>query len=181
MITAHTFTENRQSTIWTTQIENYEPINLEILNTLQQHRENNIQGVVDDINVGVWQTEWHMETYSGFDLIADIAKETTSIIAKDFYRYNTFNPKIIDCWSNVYYTDSKCHVHHHFPATFSLVYYVTVPEGSGEIYFPDINQSFLPTEGTLLCFRGDLKHGVNSGTFQGQRVIVGINIINELI
>lgn len=183
MITENKFpiTADTRAPIWTTQVDNYRVINLEILNSITHHRQENPKGIVDDINVNVWQTNWHMELYSGFDSIAELAKETTSKIARDFYRYNNFNPKIIDCWSNVYGKDSKCHVHHHFPATFSLVYYVVVPEGSGEIFFPEISQSFFPSEGTLLCFRGDLKHGVNSGNISENRIIVGINIINEIL
>lgn len=163
--------------IWRHNVENSEEINKEILKTIESHRIKNPQGYTDYINVNVWQTNWSMETEAGFKNIAEIAKTLCVDIAKKYYNFTQFTPKIIDCWSNVYNKESGCRVHQHFPATFSLVYYVSVPEKSGCIVFPDLEIKIQPYPGLLLCFRGDTWHSVEFNQTDNDRIIVAFNIV----
>jgi hypothetical protein len=163
--------------LWRHDVDNFEEVNKEIIETIKKHREKNPQGYTDYINVNVWQTGWNMEDEPGFAKIADLTKIFCKTIAKDYYNFNQFNPKIIDCWSNVYNNDSGCRIHQHFPATFSLVYYVAVPEDSGCIFFPDLEIKIKPYPGLLLCFRGDTWHGVEFNQTDKDRIIVALNIV----
>jgi hypothetical protein len=163
--------------LWRHDVENFEEINNEISSTISKHRAENPDGYNDYINVNVWQTGWNMEIEPGFSKIDNLAKTFCNTIAKDYYNFNQFNCKIVDCWSNIYNKDSGCRIHQHFPATFSLVYYVSVPENSGCIFFPDLEIKIQPYPGLLLCFRGDTWHGVEFNQTDKDRIIVAFNIV----
>jgi len=169
----------RKIPLWSTVLENKEEINQTIIDTIIQHRKNNPENYTDTINVNVWQSNWEMYSQPGIDFVAEKSKNLTKKIAQEYYNFPIFNPDIVDCWVNIYNTDSGCRVHQHFPATFSLVYYVAVPQNSGNIYFPDIETSLTPEPGLLLCFRGDLWHGVQFNLTTIDRIVIGINIIHK--
>lgn len=167
----------RDTFLWTYNVDNYESINQEILQTLSEYRKTHQDNYTDSININVFQTNWNMENENGFREICEIAKEFTIEIATDHYKFPNFRPDIVDCWCNVYNKDSGCTIHQHFPSTFSLVYYVQVPEKSGDIFFPDLEIRLTPKPGLLLCFRGDTWHGVHFNTTDQDRSIIGINIV----
>ncbi len=169
----------RKTPLWSHVIENKDEVNKKILDTIRNHKETNPEGYTDAINVNVWQSNWEMHDQPGIDFIVQSAKELTKSISKQYYNFPIFNPDVVDCWVNVYNKDSGCRVHQHFPATFSLVYYVQVPTNSGKIYFPDIETSLAPEPGLLLCFRGDLWHGVQFNLTSNDRIIIGINIVHK--
>ena len=78
---------------------------------------------------------------------------------------------------------------------FSAVYYVKVPEGSGNIIFEDPRMpdmlpvknipernslsfnkiGYTPAEGTLLIFRSSLRHCVQEGTNVDPRISISMN------
>jgi len=163
--------------VWATTIKNSDDVNSRILKTISEEREKNPTGYTDDININVWQSNWEMENQPGFKDVADSAKEISTEIAKNHYNFKQFNPRLVDCWCNVYNKNSGCKVHQHFPATFSLVYYVKVPENSGRIFFPDLDVQLDPKPGLLLCFRGDTWHGVEFNQTEKDRIIIGMNVI----
>lgn len=163
--------------VWATTIDNHDEINSKILDTIDKERENNPQGYTDDININVWQSNWEMENEPGFHEVSNSAKELTVEIAKNHFNFNQFVPQLVDCWCNVYNNNSGCKVHQHFPATFSLVYYVKVPENSGRIFFPDLEVQLDPKPGLLLCFRGDTWHGVEFNQTKNDRIIIGMNVV----
>jgi hypothetical protein len=174
-------TKNPKPTyLWLYNVENHKDINSKIINTVTQHRTDNPEGYRDYINVDVWQTHWNMEDEPGFDKIADIAKNICTTISEKHFNFPKFFPKIVDCWSNVYMKESGCRVHQHFPAIFSLVYYVSAPEGTGKIFFPDLEIGIQPYEGLLLCFRGDTWHGVEFNKTEQERIVVAFNMICDL-
>lgn len=183
MIETHTFNVNnpRPIRIWTDEIENYEEINKKILDIISQHRADNPAEITDSINVNMWQTDWNMENTEGFSDIAKHATKMTREIAVNILNYKKWNSKIVDCWANVGNKDSRCNVHSHFPATFSIVYYVSVPSNSGKIFFPDIPVQLTPAEGLMICFEGGTWHGVENNLTDQDRIIVAMNIIyNEV-
>lgn len=162
--------------IWKIDVEDHENINVKILKTIENHRKINPEGYSDYINVDVWQTDWNMENEPGFEDIANIAIQLCDSISKNHFKFEKFKSEIIDCWSNVYNRDSGCRIHQHFPAVFSLVYYVKVPENSGNIFFPDLEVQIKPYPGLMICFRGDTWHGVEFNQTNQDRIIVALNI-----
>lgn len=168
---------SRPCYIWKSDIENHIDINVKVLDTISKHRLKNPEGYTDFINLNVWQTNWNMENEPGFKELAQISLTVCEEISKEHFNFPKFKGKIIDCWSNVYNYDSGCRIHQHFPATFSLVYYVDVPENSGCITFPDLEIKLKPYSGLLLCFRGDTWHGVEMNQTDNDRIIVAFNIV----
>lgn len=162
--------------LWSATVDNYEKINADILKVIADVKVKNPEGFTDSINFNTWQSKWNMETYPGFKQIAEIACSTVVEIAQEHFKCAKFAPKILDCWTNVYDQQGGCNSHQHFPATFALVYYVQVPEGSGDIYFPEAEVKLSPTVGQLICFKGDTWHGVEPSVSKENRIIVGINI-----
>ncbi len=161
--------------IWSQTVENFSEINQVIKSKISDLRLTNPSGVTDSINVNIWQTAWNMETQPGFSSIAETATSMVQSISKEYYRSTSYSPKIIDCWANVSNKDGGCNIHQHFPAVFAVVYYVDVPENSGDIYFPDADLKITPYTGQMLCFRGDAWHGVEFNKTDKDRVIVAIN------
>jgi hypothetical protein len=162
--------------LWSTRVDNYQTINADILSVIADVKLKNPEGFTDSINFNTWQSKWNMETYPGFKEIAEIACNVTAEIAQDHFKCTNFSPKILDCWANVYDNQGGCNQHSHFPATFALVYYVQVPPGSGDIYFPEAEIKLTPVVGHLLCFSGATWHGVDPSQTDENRIAIGINI-----
>ena len=181
MIEQHEFPilKPRPLHVWTQMIPNAEAINQKIINTIDLHRSNYPEGYTDNININVWQTGWNMQTESGFADISELSQLMAKEIAETKLNFSNFKSKIVDCWANVYNKDAGCKVHSHFPATFSLVYYVRVPEGSGQIFFPDADIKLDPVPGLMICFGGDAWHGVEFNPTDKDRIIVALNLVYE--
>lgn len=168
---------SRPCYIWKADIENFQDINHRILDTISNHRLLSPKGYTDYINVNVWQSNWNMENEPGFNDLAKLSLDFCEEISKTHFNFHKWQGKIVDCWTNVYNNESGCRIHQHFPATFSLVYYVSVPENSGCITFPDLEIKIQPYPGLLLCFRGDTWHGVEMNQTNNDRIIVAFNIV----
>ena len=90
-------------------------------------------------------------------------------------------------WAHVHEKNMSTDTHAHHPDAVSCVYYLNVPEGSGDIVFiPEPN--FIPTsmvesvEGELLMFPGWLKHKVTRHQGDEKRISVSFNLYpNEIM
>lgn len=167
----------RDTCLWAYSVPDYENVNKKIISTIEKYKKTKKENYTDDININVWQTNWEMYDEVGFREICDIAKNLTISISTKHYNFSNFYPSVVDCWCNIYTMNSGCRVHQHFPATFSLVYYVEVPDNSGDIFFPDLECKITPLTGLLLCFRGDTWHGVRFNYTNKDRIVIGINIV----
>lgn len=97
-------------------------------------------------------------------------------------------------WFNISKKDNFQEYHYHAAATFSAVYYVQAPVGSGQIVFENpiqdmcpiekikhrndlsfIQIGYSPVERSLLIFRSYLRHMVKSGEFDGERISIAFN------
>jgi len=99
-----------------------------------------------------------------------------------------------EMWFNINHPGSFQEYHYHAGSTISAIYYVSVPEGSGNIIFenpvePDMlplkncenntynfkTVEYVPKEGTLLVFRSYLRHMVAMGTNSSPRISLAFN------
>jgi uncharacterized protein (TIGR02466 family) len=116
---------------------------------------------------------------------------------KTFLEYHNSNHDYgcNDGWLNINYKNSYQEYHCHANSTFSAVYYIATPPGSGRIIFqnptePDMlpvkgiveendltfKQSFYsPQERTLLIFRSNIRHMVEIGTNDEPRITAAFN------
>jgi uncharacterized protein (TIGR02466 family) len=149
-------------------------------------------------------SDWLCNTYNTlgtYDLLADtnfsmLVNKVTAHV-NDYARMHgsdyTYNCNA--AWANVYKNMDYQEFHVHAGNTFSAVYYVDVPEGSGDIVWkspvePDMlpikgittynELSFKtcfynPKPGDLIIFRSYLPHMVKQGTNDAERVSIAFN------
>ena len=55
-------------------------------------------------------------------------------------------------WGMIYRKGDHAVVHDHWPALWSGVYYLKSPKNSGDLYFPQLKQSFEPKDNMLVLF-----------------------------
>lgn len=132
-----------------------------------------------------------LQTNPKFSLLNTAVTEAVNDYAKSFNSEHEF--KIHESWINVGYEHSYQEYHDHFGNHISCSYYVSMPEGSGEIVFqspstylqlPKIKEAnnnsfvsyhFKPPARTLLIFRSNVKHMVKSGKNKEPRVTIAYN------
>ena len=108
---------------------------------------------------------------------------------------STAKYKVDGSWANIARQGNYQEYHTHDGSVFSAVYYVKVPEGSGNIIFEDPRMpdmlpvknipernslsfnkiGYTPAEGTLLIFRSSLRHCVQEGTNVDPRISISMN------
>jgi len=77
-------------------------------------------------------------------------------------------------WGLIYNEGDYSLTHHHFPATYSFVYYVRCPEGSSPITFN--KYQIEPEEGMILVFPSLVEHSVPQQKINKERIIVSGNL-----
>jgi hypothetical protein len=96
--------------------------------------------------------------------------------------------ELLDCqlhdrvWAQVHHKYESCNVHNHEGAAWGLVYYVSVPKGSGSLYFqlPYVGEAHVhPVEGMCVLFPGRLPHGVTKNLSDDLRISVAGNLIKK--
>lgn len=167
--------------------------NLEILSVINDLRQEIIAGGED----------WQGGTYTSHDrhnLVRDtrfksLINEVTNhanVFAKEHNSMAEF--RCHTAWFNIGSKNNFQEYHYHAAATFSAVYYVKVPPGSGQIVFENpvqdmcpiekikdrnelsyIQIGYSPIERSLLIFRSYLRHMVKSGDFDGERISIAFN------
>ena len=122
-----------------------------------------------------------------------------NILDKSIYQFFRKKLTVTDWWININCPNSYNMQHTHPGAHFSGVYYLQVPENSGNIYFPNpwsfasayeleayteefktkAHQHFFqiikPKEGMLLVFPSHLVHGVDLNKSEEDRISISFN------
>ena len=68
------------------------------------------------------------------------------------------------------------HDHYCIINLWSGVYYLKSPKKSGDLYFPQLKQSFEPKENMLVLFNGSTRHGVKENLSDEERIAVSFNV-----
>ena len=99
---------------------------------------------------------------------------------------------IMQSWIALFKKGNYGHIHSHGEADIAGVYYHTVPEGSGHLFFeppaPQLSDSMVfsrwgtrmdarAPEGGILLFPGFMKHGIQTNTTDHDRISVSFNIL----
>ena len=144
-------------------------------------------------NEGGWQSQ---STYRK-SLISDKINE---IMDSSIRKAMCGEIQLLDYWININGLGSSNNVHDHPGSDFAGVYYVQVPDNSGDIYFqnphtfvgfremmfynPDmaensgqiLQKDFTPVAGLCLIFPSHLKHGVLKSGSTEDRISISFNI-----
>ena len=147
---------------------------------------------------------WFGDTYTThgtFDILNDpvfapLVESITSHVNKFAKMHGSTG--VFSCdysWVNIADAGQFQEFHTHNGNTFSLSYYITAPEGSGQIVFEDpkepdmkpvkniaerntlsfIKTGIAPKQGSLILFRSYLRHLVTPGTNTSPRISVSMN------
>ena len=79
-------------------------------------------------------------------------------------------------WGMIYKKGEYAIEHDHWPTLWSGVYYLKSPKNSGDLYFPQLKQSFEPKDNMLVLFSGNTRHGVKENLSDEERVAVSFNV-----
>jgi uncharacterized protein (TIGR02466 family) len=177
-------------------------------NILDKNEINFLMAKINNIknNTENSKTDWRCNVYTTFEkynLIGD--NDFLNLISKINFHINNFAKSFgskfeYTCsqgWFNTYNKNQYQEFHYHPGYTFSAVYYLSAPEGSGKIAFnspllPDmmpikniINEKenalalqvceYPAIENRLIIFRSNLQHMVTQGTNESDRISLAFN------
>ena len=85
-------------------------------------------------------------------------------------------------WAHIHEKNMSTNIHDHYPCDVSSAFYVSVPEGSGNICFHPSHNKYHPTrevfqphEGMFLIFPGTLEHSVTRNHSEQPRISLAFN------
>lgn len=156
--------------------------------------DNLIKTVKDNVGVNDYKsnvkglmTDWNISNrYT--DRLHQIIKEH---LPKQNHKRYKMHLKFIETWGAIYKHQDYCKIHHHWPYTFSWIYYAQVDEKSSPLVFYNImkeentsinNIRLQPKTGQLILFPSFVLHGIDKTGGIGEdqwRIILAGNIMNE--
>ena len=161
----------------------------------QQERERDPKGYTVS-NKGGWQSQKFIYFSTELQDIYHIVEDRFKYLTKHF-NFKDVERNILNCWININSKNSFHYKHPHPLSLFVAVYYVKVPQNSGNIVLhnPQINYhinmaphmiesyntfnsstySIYPKEGQLLIFPGWLEHEVLPSDTDEERISISFN------
>lgn len=182
--------------IWTGIVDDYENVNTELFNLIQNLKKQNPGGMQKSNNLG-----WHspdLDLNNGvikefFLKISPMVKEVSQDMCWDL---KNFKIKVINCWSIVNKKFASNAGHIHANSLISSAYYINADKNCGKIVFDDPrpgasikkgpysslgnwnqgNVTIEPKNGLLVMFPSYLVHHVQPNMSDTERVILSFNI-----
>ena len=166
----HNFETIKPESIFTSIIEDDE-MNKNIIEQIRK------TGDVQDYktNVKAYMTDWNMSDKPGFDKLEKIIIEMTNYLSKIYYN-RPINPRVENLWGMIYKKGDYAMVHDHWPSLWSGVYYIEVPNNSGDLFFPQLKQTMTPKKNQMIVFEGKTRHGVRESLSDKERIAVSFNV-----
>lgn len=142
-------------------------------------------GVYDDLNIFQSNGFLHLDNKL-LNLNKHVSKCVEDYLNKHRYAYSKKNLYISNCWANLSGNLACTHRSHiHRNTIISAVYFASVPQGAGKLYFPHSNLSaemlrpettelhpynwleyiVNPVEGLCVIFKSSTQHGVEQNKF----------------
>ena len=136
-------------------------------------------------------------TYHGMEDFQRIVMQKVMRYA-DALKMDTANhqPRMNECWVNIYRRDHSQEIHLHQNSVFSGIYYVKAPTGAAPTLFhspmsdmmlePPTTESnslnsaiagFTPVAGRMIVFRSNLRHNVLSSNIDEERITIAFNVV----
>ena len=182
--------------IWFSMVPDHETLNSSLLDTILEEQSSHPQGITAS-NVQGWHSRDNLHRRSQFqDLLKCISRDLMQVARELKWQLEQVKPTISTCWANVNPKHSFNVLHNHPNSILSGVYYVTVPENSGDLYFHDPKRgyrmlvppvssetpwsvgkaAYTPCEGKLVIFPSWLWHGVEPNLSDETRVSISFNV-----
>ena len=132
-------------------------------------------------NVKASMTDW--DSHEKNIHINSIAEKALFLCQEDMK--TKYPLEIADCWGALYTKGEHTVEHHHWPFTWSFVYYIKVSDSTSPIVFHNVlnpqDQSFVnmpiqPKKNDMFIFPSTLRHSVPAQESEEERVMVAGNI-----
>lgn len=125
-------------------------------------------------NVRAQMTEWRMQYEPGFSDLNNIILNMLKMITRTHFNID-INYICSDMWGMKYVSNNMAITHDHFPATWSISYYLNPPKDCPGLTFTEYKKEVNVEDGLLIIFPGNIKHHVESKKFKGARYVVSAN------
>ncbi len=182
--------------VWISEIDNYQNINKELNNYINEEKEKNPEGLKKS-NVKGWHSnEFDLKNENLKNFVTEISKSIGIAIKDMGWDLETQIVKITSMWSIINKKEAFNEKHHHGGSALSAAYYVKAEPKAGDLVFFDprqanvfshpastkvnnINaqvQSITPKPGTLILFPSYLEHKVNPNESNQERIVISFNV-----
>ena len=182
--------------IWTMLVDDYKSINAEMLGYIKALQAENPKGI-NKSNVSGWHSNpFDMKHSSVLSFFNKIQKNLNKAIVDLGWDNPSNEFKITSSWSIINKKGSSNNRHIHSNNYISAAYYVSAPEGCGDILFYDpreakvirrpksIDKNSLsadvinvkPKEGLLVLFPSYLYHSVEENITDNERTVISFNL-----
>jgi len=134
-----------------------------------------------ETNVQASMTDWAMQEEPGFveleEEISSIINYIPNILSSNYNGDDTL--MVVDnIWGVLYKKNDYTNFHSHWPATWSGVFYLEIPNDyAGALVFPDLGHHIEPVIGQLVIFSGNTTHGVKTIQSNSERIAVSFNYL----
>jgi uncharacterized protein (TIGR02466 family) len=182
------------TSIWHAELAEAEEWKPELLKTIGELRRKDPAGTSISNKIG-WQSEKNLHNSRDFAVFSNRMAAAMHSIARFLKLQDSFRPVITQCWANINPRGGYNVAHCHANSFLSGVYYLSVPENSGNIVFYDPRVQldamrgpikevsahtapeviYKPKEGLLLLFPSWLLHRVEPNDSDRERVSIAFN------
>jgi uncharacterized protein (TIGR02466 family) len=184
------------TSIWHFDVENFAPLNKQLLEAILTEKKNDPQGVLQS-NTGGWHSADNFQARSEFKEIVNLVAANALKVAQEInWDLSKVKLTVHSCWAIVNGRFASNYIHTHPNSLLSAVYYVQAPENCGGVFFRDPRESahiflppvadvspwtlqkvtFKPVEGRILIFPSWLLHGVEPNFSDRDRISMSFNI-----
>ena len=185
--------------IWTSKIDNYEEVNLEMIDYITDLQTNNPEGIIKSNFKGWHSKDFDMKEEQPKKFIEAIKKNINTALTDMNWDLERQAVKIKSLWAIINEKDAWNQKHHHSNSDLSAAYYVAAHENCGDIVFYDprpapvhnhpiskspnkLNatvNSIKPEPGMLVLFPSYLEHSVNPNLSDKKRIVISFNLSLE--
>tara|TARA_B100001250_G_scaffold8234_1_gene6922 strand:- start:416 stop:1075 length:660 start_codon:yes stop_codon:yes gene_type:complete len=147
----------KKTPIFTTIIDDYESINKHVKKHILAMKKEFPEGI--ESNVRAWVSHWFTHKVTKvFDPLVDVMTSACNYVSSQYYHGEQAEFEPFNFWVMDYEDGDETLHHNHYPASFSVVYYVDVEEGCAPLIVE--GESIQPKNGMLVVFPGHLDHEV---------------------
>ena len=185
--------------IWASKIDNYEKVNEEMFNYINELQIKDPKGVIKSNFKGWHSKDFDMNDEQPKKFIEAIKNNINSALNDMGWDLKKQTVKIKSVWAIINEKGAWNQKHHHSNSDLSAAYYVSAHENCGDIVFYDprpapvhnhpiskspnkLNatvNSIKPESGMLVLFPSYLEHSVNPNLFDDKRIVISFNLSLE--
>jgi uncharacterized protein (TIGR02466 family) len=185
--------------VWASKIENFDKINNEMINYINDLKKKDPQGIIKSNFKGWHSKDFNMKDQDPKNFIEAIKKNINIALNDMNWDLNKQTVNIKSVWAIINEKDAWNQKHHHSNSDLSAAYYVSAHDNCGDIVFYDPRSApvhnhpisktanslnatvnaIKPESGMLVLFPSYLEHSVNPNLSNEKRIVISFNLSLE--